>query len=246
VAVTGVKAVFSGACRHVAIRAHLALLAAVLVPSCLGTASLSRHGPCVCWGGRAAPSARCAAVLVRHALTWHSLTASWGPARPVQSERLCKVLWRRRLGTGYASAGACEVDWSKKGIWFAGGRELDQVRLVADFRAALDSSALITAAAVLLSQTPLVYARCAASCCVVMLPARAGGGAALWERRARARGRRMPGLDTSLRRPGLLRLGGPAEQAGCRSRSGCELWHVHGFASAWRHLGSLHSGTVAD
>jgi len=156
VAVTGVKAVFSGACRHVAIRAHLALLAAVLVPSCLGTASLSRHGPCVCWGGRAAPSARCAAVLVRHALTWHSLTASWGPARPVQSERLCKVLWRRRLGTGYASAGACEVDWSKKGIWFAGGRELDQVRLVADFRAALDSSALITAAAVLLSQTPLV------------------------------------------------------------------------------------------
>lgn len=67
-AVTGVKAVFSGACRHVAIRAHLALLAAVLVPSCLGTASLSRHGPCVCWGGRAAPSACSAPVLVRHAV----------------------------------------------------------------------------------------------------------------------------------------------------------------------------------
>lgn len=32
-----------------------------------------------------------------------------------------------RLGEGYATAGPCEVDESKKRIWYAGGSEIDKV-----------------------------------------------------------------------------------------------------------------------
>jgi len=162
-------------------------------------------------------------------------------SRPAWQERLCKRPWRRRLGTGYASAGAYEVDWSKKGIWFAGGQELDQVHPVADFHLFVwtpVTSVHRPAAAVLPSQTPLVRATRAASCCVVMPPARAGGGAALWERRARARGGRVPGLDARVRRPGVLRLGRPAEQAWCHSPALVESCCTHVVLP-------LHGGTSA-
>ena len=36
-------------------------------------------------------------------------------------------LQQRRLGEGYATAGPCEVDESKKRIWYAGGSEVDKV-----------------------------------------------------------------------------------------------------------------------